>query len=549
MTTTENSQPLLDMHRVLVAIRRRRRLWLSTAIVGLIAGAFLSFLIPTPPSAVTRLLVLHSEDQPSDSGTLIKTDVAVLETSRIAGAALKTLNSTEPPEQFVQDYKGAGLTNNIMELTVTATSYDQAVARAQALADAFIADHRQRMQTVADAESQALLGQRDQIQAELNDVDAQIAAAAGRNSQVGPAELQSLYARRADLTSRVSDFTNRANEAKIGTPQLAAGTQIVDAPRAVRASLISSAATSGAIGLGFGLVAGLVLSAVLSVVRDRPVLRRDVSANLGASVIAQLPAPAKFWLRSRAAGDRKRAAATLARAVTNEAGTVSVLELGCPRAAAGLALAMAEELAATGPIVLIDDLPHRELAGMAKPAGKSVQVVDGSERVPEGERRVGVGSLAPGTAWTDLRRLGAETVLIVRAGKASTLWLHTVARQLADLEIPIIGVVLVAPDPRDRTDGTLWDGLHTALRGRAGLRTAVTVRTNGEQPTKAFAPVSPRAGAAPTVTLKPVMVPRSHDPKGLTGLPTRQFTPVQSPADNPEAIVNGKLPGNHGSKG
>jgi hypothetical protein len=27
-------------------------------------------------------------------------------------------------------------------------------------------------------------------------------------------------------------------------------------------------------------------------------------------------------------------------------------------------------------------------------------------------------------------------------------------------------VVLIDPDPRDRTDGTLWDGLHTALRGQ-----------------------------------------------------------------------------------
>ncbi|MDG4865009.1 polysaccharide biosynthesis protein, partial [Streptomyces sp. T-3] len=81
-------------------------------------------------------------------------------------------------------------------------------------------------------------------------------------------------------------------------------------------------------------------------------------------------------------------------------------------------------------------------------------------------RRLGVGSVAPGTAWTDLHYLGTQTVLVVRAGHGSAAWLHTVARQLADLCIPVIGVVLIDPDPRDRTDGTLWDGLHTALRGR-----------------------------------------------------------------------------------
>ena len=83
------------------------------------------------------------------------------------------------------------------------------------------------------------------------------------------------------------------------------------------------------------------------------------------------------------------------------------------------------------------------------------------------ERRIGVGSVAPGTAWTDLRYLGTQTVLVVRAGHGSAAWLHTVARQLADQRIPVIGVVLIDPDPRDRTDGTLWDGLHIALRGHS----------------------------------------------------------------------------------
>lgn len=83
------------------------------------------------------------------------------------------------------------------------------------------------------------------------------------------------------------------------------------------------------------------------------------------------------------------------------------------------------------------------------------------------ERRFGVGSVAPGTAWTDLQYLGTRTVLVVRAGHGNAAWLHTVARQLADQQIAVLGVVLIDPDPRDRTDGTLWDGLQTALRGRS----------------------------------------------------------------------------------
>ncbi|MGH3997667.1 MAG: hypothetical protein ACRDTJ_09425, partial [Pseudonocardiaceae bacterium] len=76
------------------------------------------------------------------------------------------------------------------------------------------------------------------------------------------------------------------------------------------------------------------------------------------------------------------------------------------------------------------------------------------------------GSVGPGTSWVDLGRLGTETLLVVRAGYATTRGLHTIARQLAHSEISTIGMVLVQPDPRDRSDGTLWNGLHTVLRER-----------------------------------------------------------------------------------
>ena len=78
-------------------------------------------------------------------------------------------------------------------------------------------------------------------------------------------------------------------------------------------------------------------------------------------------------------------------------------------------------------------------------------------------------------------------MLVVRAGHAGTAWLHTVARQLADQRVAVIGVVLIDPDPRDRTDGTLWDGPRTARRDRG---TPPPVRQMG--------PERPRAERLPT---------------------------------------------------
>jgi hypothetical protein len=479
-TTAEPSAaaPLLDLQGLVVSVRRRRRLWGSMALLGLLGGVGVAVLLPPPPSAVTKVLVAHQEDQPNDPGTLIRTDVALLQTTRIAGKALKSLGSSEKPEDFMEDYGGVGLTNNLLQIEVRGDSDAVAVARAKALADAFVADHVRRIQEAADAEAKALLKQRDRIKADLAKVNKAIGDSTPEGDPSASADMESLFARRAELTSRISDFDQRAAEARIGTPQLVAGTRIVDAPRAVRHSLPRTAALDAAIGLVLGLALGLAVAAVGTVVADRPVLRRDIAAHLGTSVLSELPRrPPRLWRRRSARAARERLTLTLTRAVRGSTDPLSLLELGCARNASEIALDLAGALAAQGPVAVVDGLPGRELSGRRpKPGGPAV--VDGAQAeamAPE-DLRIGVGSVAPGTAWTDLRYLGARTVLVVRAGHGSVAWLHTVARQLADQRIAVVGVVLIDPDPRDRTDGTLWDGPHGAVRGRGERQ---TVRNGG----------------------------------------------------------------------
>lgn len=472
MTTSTTPQsaaaPLLDLHALVVAVRRRRRLWCSAALLGLLLGAAVAILLPPPPTAVTKVLVAHQEDQPNDPGTLIRTDVALLHTTRIADKALTSLKSPEKPEDFMREYEGVGLTNNLLQITVTGDSGAEAVARAKALADAFVADHVRRIRAASNAEAKTLLDQRDRMRDELDQVNKTIEEVSPQSGPKASADLESLFARRAELTSRITDFSQRAAEARIGTPKLIAGTQIVDAPRTVRHSLPKTAATDAAIGLFLGLALGLAVAAVGAVVADRPVLRREIAANLGASVLTELPRrPARLWGRRRIRAARERLTTSLARTVRGSAEPVSLLELGCARSTSAIALDLARALAAEEPVVVVDGLPGSELSGRRpKPGDPTVVGGESAAALSPQERTIGVGSVAPGTAWTDLQYLGTRTVLVVRAGHGSAAWLHTVARQLADQRIAVIGVVLIDPDPRDRTDGTLWDGLHTALRGQ-----------------------------------------------------------------------------------
>ncbi|MET9791114.1 Wzz/FepE/Etk N-terminal domain-containing protein [Streptomyces canus] len=473
MTTSTASEssaatPLIDLQALVVAVRRRRRLWSAMALLGLLAGAAVAVLMPPPPTAVTKVLVAHAEDQPNDPGTLINTDVQLLGTTRIAASALQSLKSPEKPEDFMKDYRATGLSNNLLQITVTGDSEAGAVARAKALADAFVADHVKRVRDTAKAEANALVDQENRMRSELAKINKEIGDSPESDPEAS-ASLETLFARRAELNSRIADFDQRAAEARIGTPNVIAGTQIVDAPRAVRQSLPKAAATDAAIGLVLGLVLGLALAAVGVVVADRPVLRREIAANLGASVIAELPRRSgRLGRRRRIRATRERLTATLARTVRGSAEPVSLLELGCARNASEIALDLARAMTAEGPVVIVDGLPDPHLAHhRPKPGDPTVVSGERAAAVPPQERRLGVGSVAPGTAWTDLQYLGTQTVLVVRAGHGTAAWLHTVARQLADQRIPVIGVVLIDADPRDRTDGTLWDGLHTALRGRS----------------------------------------------------------------------------------
>ncbi|MFJ2742916.1 Wzz/FepE/Etk N-terminal domain-containing protein [Streptomyces sp. NPDC087440] len=475
---------LIDLHALVAAVRRRRRLWSALALLGLVAGAALAVLLPPPPTAVTKVLVAHREDQPNDTGTLIRTDVALLGTTRIADAALRSLDSPEKAEDFLKDYTGLGLTNNLLQIEVKADSDAQAVARAGALANAFVADHVRRMRETAKAEAKALLDQRDRMRVELAQVNESIGKQPPTTDPKGAAGTETLYARRAELNSRIADFDQRAAEAGTGTPRLVSGTQIVDAPRALRHSLLKGLVTKGGIGFALGLVLGVALAAVGSVVGDRPVLRRDIAEHLGASVVAELPGrPGRVWRRRRTRAARARLTTSLARTVRGSAEPLSLLELGCARTAGTVALDLARALAQDGPVVVVDGLPGERLV-KRRPRPGDPDVVGGERAgsVPAEERLIGVGSVAPGTAWTDLQYLGTRTVLVVRAGHGSTAWLHTVARQLADQHIPVIGVVLVDADPRDRTDGTLWDVVHTALRGLADRNEPQAHQNGSRQP-------------------------------------------------------------------
>lgn len=511
MTNSPSSpvEPLLDLRGLAAGILWRRRLWCSVALLGVLAGALATLLLPPAPTAVTRVLIVR-EDETNNREILMATDVALFDTAATAAAALDELQVDERPENFLDDFDGEALTPNLLQITARGNSDADAVRRAQALADTFIAGHVQRSREAAEAQAQALLDRQAGLEREYAQITEEIPTASG-------ARLEALSQRRASLAAQIVDLGQRSQEAFVGAPRVEAGTQIVDPPRAIPTSLMMSGVTNVAIGLVFGLAAGLSLAALQCVTRDRPVLRRDIAAHLGVSVIVAMPAVHRVRARNRGrrAREHQRAATALAHIVRDTPGSVSLLEIGCPRTATALALAMADELAAADrPVTVVDHLPSGHLDKEGGRLGDRVRIVDIADLRTEPdsppepdfppepappvrprELRLDVGSAGPGTSWAGLDRLASPAILVVRAGHASTLWLHTVARRLAHAEISAIGVVLVQPYPRDGTDGTLWDEFHAVLRAQRPTGEAARLTGSGPAPS--------RNGSAPPALTSP----------------------------------------------
>lgn len=446
--------PLIDLQQLVAGIRFRRRFLVILPILGMLAGVLLTLASPPKPTAIVRLMVSHENGTATD-GSRMATDVALVSTRPIAVAALRRIDGRVSPRSLLHSYEAEPVSDDIMQLTVTGPSETAALTRAEAIAKAFIAAHTRRISEMVEARTQALRQRMERLRS--------------TNRSTGSGATAS------DESGRLNELAGRIGELAMIVPSVREGTEIVDGPRPVTESVLAIGARNVLLGAVLGLGGGLGAALLATVLRNRPVLRADIAAHLGVSVIAQLPSSGgrrKRWKpRSRNPTERDRLTATLARLVTRHSSDVALLGIGCCERVAELGLSVSELLARQERVVMVDDLPNREATRLVRRTPERITVRDGAElpRTEEesGTRSIGVASVDPGVAFSDATTLGARALLVVRAGRSSAEWLHTVARQLAECETTVLGVVLVHPDPRDRSDGTLWNGLHTALRAGA----------------------------------------------------------------------------------
>jgi capsular polysaccharide biosynthesis protein len=491
------------LHFIAAALRRGMWLWCATAAAGLVIGLGLFVAHPPPFKASTSVVLVPNPDElPTDA---ILTDVALAQSHTVAERAMHQLGVQEPASSFVAAYTVTAVTDRVLLITVGAPSSSEAVARAGALATAFLQFRAQQAQSqeqhVLASLQQQVTQAKQHIKSVKNDIarlPAQPASAAQR------ARLASLQAQlgqaNSELPSLQQAVTSNQVGARLSATQMVQGSQVLDRAAPIPHSRFKRPALFAVGGLLAGLVLGMGSVVVWALVSDRLRRRDDVAHALGAPVWLSVGATGLRGWRARRKGlaaaegrDLRRIVAHLRGEVPAGHGraaalaVVAVDEADLPAVClAALAVACAQE----GRQVVLADLcagaPAGRLLGVKDPGVRTVKVkgtqlvvaVPGRDSVaPAGplparpavgwqrpsrelaaacssaDLLVTLARLDPAVGGEHLASWATDAVVVVTAGRSSWTRIHAVGEMIRLAGVRLASAVLVGADKTDESLG------------------------------------------------------------------------------------------------
>jgi len=500
----EASGGLVSLGFVGAALRRGRRLWLTTAVVGLLIG--LGIVVKFPPSFQASTTVLLANNPFENAAFAALDDQAIVQSRTIAGVALKKVGLPESGAgSFTADYTATVVTNRVLLIIVKATSADLALREANALATAFLTFQATQAETQARLVNAALQQETIQAQQNINATSRQIKQVLAQPASPSRhAQLATLSAERTEEVSAlvVLKQANSTNQAatRINTVKLIKGSQVLDP-----ATLLPQHGKSHlALYVGGGLVGGLVLGLFIVILRavmsDRLRRRDDIARALGAPVKLSVGRVKLGRGRSGSQGlaaiestEIQHIAQHLGRAVMPSRGgvaTLAVVPVDDPQIAALSVVSLALSCAQEGLKVIVADLcansPAARLLGADEPGVHTVSVQDAhllaalpdpNDLAPEGPLRnrsrnaddadplaaacasadllLTLVSVDPSTGAEHLSGWARGAVVEVTAGQSSAARIHAVGELIRVSGVKLISAVLIDADKSDESLGEL----------------------------------------------------------------------------------------------
>ncbi len=134
---------------MLSSVRRLWYLWLAFTLVGVFAAT--GWLLVVPERSVGTVTLLLAHDPGTDPETAMATDISLLRTRIVAQDLSDRLSLDEPVQDLQESILAQPTTSSVLQVDIAGTDADDAVSRARALAEIYLAFREEQLLLQNDA--------------------------------------------------------------------------------------------------------------------------------------------------------------------------------------------------------------------------------------------------------------------------------------------------------------------------------------------------------------------------------------------------------------
>jgi capsular polysaccharide biosynthesis protein len=351
----------VSLHFLRSALRRRWPVWVAAAVAGMLLGIAWTLAVPTKGQGTVTLMLAH--DSGTDPAVAMATDVSLLRTRTVAQDVIDDLGLDMTPEVFQKTVAVTPVTSSVLQIDVAGPDDASAVARAEALSEAYLTFRGTQMKSQAQALVDGYQRQVDNLNHQVDTLTDQYKNLTAQGAE-GQSQASEVLTQRSQAYGEISRIQQVMEDTSLQSDSIVKASHVLDDPSAVPQSGLKRIVINTMAGLilGLSMGVGLVLFQALTSGRLR---RRD-------EVALALATPVRFSA-GRISGPRKWRPAVRR----------SPPEQGLEVLAQGLetALSASKGRQARLALVAVDDIPDSalviaRLAAHLADSGKAVFLVD-----------------------------------------------------------------------------------------------------------------------------------------------------------------------------
>jgi hypothetical protein len=275
--------PMIGIRNLKDALVRNRRIWLVTALLGLVVGASLHLAIPEKYTAVTELYLV----QPAGADPVLgmADDASLLQTEAVAKQVLATHHLDMSANALLSHYSGIVVSDNILSISFSSGSRSAAVSDDTAVGQAFLTVLANELHLQTNVLVHGLRSQIPSLNEAINDLNLTITTLSNAPpSDQTTNQLTDLINQRTSDTYQLSQIQGQIQQSLLNEQTVAEVNHVLDPAVLVPVSTKKVIIKDGLSGLVAGLAVGIAAVILISLLSERPRDRSAVAAAVGAPV-------------------------------------------------------------------------------------------------------------------------------------------------------------------------------------------------------------------------------------------------------------------------